>query len=391
MEFVILALEALKERKVRSALTILMVLIGASLLVSINSISNGTQVYVNKEYEKFGTNMIVVTQRGADFEIKDWFVDELKKIDGVVDAIPVIQTYATMYFQGEKRSVFVTGVEQEKLPLIYRALKIKEGDFVPETDTSGVLLGYQIANSFDPPIQLGQSITIYYSYTDEQGEQHLKKKSFRVGGILDYFGSYIVPVDQVVFMPLKAANSFFQRNGKYDVVYVITADDSLNTQIEEYIKNHWEVDTLTPQSIKETAENILNTLNFFISSVSFVSLLVASIGIITTLYTSMLERIREIGLLKAIGYKNRHILKMFLYEAALIGILGGTMGIFGGIILAIIMKQLFFAEIPFLEPVFSIPSMLQVWVMAFILSIISGLYPSWRASRLDPIIALKYE
>ena len=391
MEFVILAFEALKERKVRSILTILMVLIGAALLVSINGLSNGTNKYVNDEFHKFGTNMIVVTKRGADFDIKDWLVDDIKQIDGVVDVIPFIQTYATVYYQGETRTVFVTGIDQSKLNLIYPELKIQEGDIAPETDMSGILIGNQIASSFDNPVDVGQSMQIIYRYTDEQGNQEIKKKSFIVRGILEYYGSFVVPIDQVVFMPLKAADSFFNRKGKYDGLYVITANDDLNEEISQYIKDHWDVDTLTPQSIKKTVDNILNTLSFFMSSISFVSLLVASIGIITTLYTSMLERIREIGLLKAIGYKNHHILRMFLYEAALIGLIGGTIGIGGGVVLAKLMKMVFFAKMPFLEPFFSVINMIEVWLLSVVLSIISGLYPSWRASRLDPIVALKYE
>ncbi|MGQ4891672.1 MAG: ABC transporter permease [Candidatus Njordarchaeia archaeon] len=391
MEFVILAFEALKERKVRSILTILMVLIGAALLVSINGLSNGTNKYVNGEFHKFGTNMIVVTKRGADFDIKDWLVDDIKKIDGVVDVVPFIQTYATIYYQGETRTVFVTGIDQSKLTLIYPELKMQKGDIAPETDMSGILIGNQIANSFSNPVDVGQSMQMIYQYTDEQGNQEVKKKSFVIRGILEYYGSFVVPIDQVVFMPLKSADSFFNRKGKYDGLYVITANDDLNDEIADYIKNNWDVDTLTPQSIKRTVDNILNTLSFFMSSISFVSLLVASIGIITTLYTSMLERIREIGLLKAIGYKNHHILRMFLYEAALIGLIGGTFGIGGGVILAKIMKIVFFAEMPFLEPFFSVVNMVEVWFLSLVLSIISGLYPSWRASKLDPIVALKYE
>ena len=391
MDFLILAFRALKERKLRSALTVLMVIIGASLLVSINGLSNGTKDFVNKEFYKFGTNMIVVTRRGGDFEIKDWFVDELKKIDGVEEVIPLIQTYAQIYYQGEYRTVFVTGIEQSKLHYIYRGLDVEEGSLVPESDLSGVVLGNQIANSFDPPARVGTSIQIIYKYTDEEGNEQYKKKSFSIRGILEYFGSYVSPVDQVVFMSLKAADRFFMRNGKYDGVYVITKDADLNDEIADYISSKWDVDTLTPQSVKESVDRILNTLNFFIASISFVSLMVAAIGIVTTLYTSMLERIREIGVLRAIGFKKRHILKMFLYEASVIGMLGSSIGLGAGVVLAYIMKEIFFASLPFIYPIFDAITMIQVWLMGVGLSIVAGLYPSWRASKVDPIVALKYE
>jgi len=159
----------------------------------------------------------------------------------------------------------------------------------------------------------------------------------------------------------------------------------------EEIKNNYDVDVVSPQSIKKMVDRVMSTLTFFIASISAISLFVAAIGIITTLYTSMLERIREIGILKAIGFRNIHILKLFLYEAAVIGIIGGTLGLIVGVAMAYLLKTIFFADIPFITPIFSPGIFTEVWLMATVLSIVAGLYPAWRASRFDPVIALKYE
>jgi len=393
MEFVKLAFEALKERKIRSGLTILMVLIGSALLIAIDGLSNGTQKFIDDEFKKFGTNLVVVTQRGgSNFEIKDWFVDEIKKWDEVLDVVPFIQQVATLYYRGKTRSVMVEGLDQSKLPLIFIGLEIEKGSFVSQSDRVGVLLGNQIAYSFgDEPINVGQTIQLYYSYVEESGKQETNKKSFVVRGVLSYFGSFAVPIDQVVFLSLEAAKELFNKKDKYDGVFILTVSDKYNDIVVERIREKYDVDILTPQSIKKSVDNIVRTISFFISSISFVSLLVASIGIITTLYTSMLERIREIGILKAIGFKNYHVLKLFLYEAALIGITGASLGLVSGVALANLLKEIFFKDVPFLKPFFSINVMINTWIIAVGLSILSGLYPSWRASRLDPVVALKYE
>jgi len=393
MEFLQLAYEALKERKVRATLTIFMVIIGSALLIAVDGLSNGTKTYIEGEFEKFGTNLVVVTRKSQDFEIKDWFVDELKKMDGVVDAVPFIEQTVAIYSRGKTRSVIVSGIDQSKLHYVIPKLEIEEGTLVSETDTIGIVLGNQVAYGTRGEIfaWIGQTVQLIYTKVKEGGERETIRKSFVVRGVFKYLGSYFIPVDQVVWISLRAAEILFDRSGTYDGVYVITEDPDLNKQIMEEIKENYDVDVLTPQAIKEMVDRVMSTLTFFISSISFVSLLVASIGIITTLYTSMLERIREIGILKAIGFRRIHILKMFLYEAAIIGMVGGSLGLVLGVLMAIALKNYFFAQVPFITPIFTPGIFIEIWSMATILSIISGLYPAWRAAQLDPVVALKYE
>jgi putative ABC transport system permease protein len=135
-----------------------------------------------------------------------------------------------------------------------------------------------------------------------------------------------------------------------------------------------------------------------------VSLLVASVGIITTLQTSVMERIKEIGLLKALGFNRTVILGLFLCEAMIIGMLGGSIGVFLGMGLShavsILLGQtlridtMFGARSQFslqLVPAFNPVFLFQTWVLCIALSMISGFYPSWRASQLDPVVALRNE
>jgi putative ABC transport system permease protein len=131
--------------------------------------------------------------------------------------------------------------------------------------------------------------------------------------------------------------------------------------------------------------------------VGFIALTVASVGIITTLHTSVMERIRETGLLKALGYKNRLILTLFLDEATIIGIIGGTIGILYGIVLAQFIS-VFFARAwsiggllsVSIVPTFSVENSIFAWVLCVFLSIASGLYPAWRASKVAPVAALRH-
>jgi len=137
---------------------------------------------------------------------------------------------------------------------------------------------------------------------------------------------------------------------------------------------------------------VSDAVSFFVGNIATVSLLVASIGIITTLWTSVLERIREIGVLKSIGFKEKDILVLFLNEAAIIGMIGGTLGLVFGVVLAHILMLVISPEYAsIIKPIFTVESFASTWVLSVGLSIIAGLYPAWRASKLDPVAALRHE
>jgi putative ABC transport system permease protein len=126
--------------------------------------------------------------------------------------------------------------------------------------------------------------------------------------------------------------------------------------------------------------------------IAFIALFVGAIGIVTTLYTSVNERIKEIGTMKAIGAKPWFILSMFLSEAVLIGLIGSTLGIFTGIGVAYLLTSGFGASgagSPHITPIFLPNDLLYVWFLSLFISVVAGAYPAWKASRLSPLEALR--
>jgi len=239
-----------------------------------------------------------------------------------------------------------------------------------------------------------------------------RERTFIVRGILEPAGGSVIPVDSMAFISTSAADAFFERGGNFDGIYVLTMDPALNEEVQKRIQGSFGEDfTITsPQAIVNMIQNISSGMTLFSTIISAIALTVSSIGIITTIHTSVMERIREIGLLKALGYKNRLILTLFLNEATIIGIIGGTLGIFYGVGLAYIMT--YFVNKTFtgpslsfgspiviglsgtfvrVTPVFSLDNFLLTWIVCVSLSMVSGLYPAWRASRLNPVAALRYE
>ena len=193
----------------------------------------------------------------------------------------------------------------------------------------------------------------------------------------------------------------------YSGVYVLanSPDEVAIAQagVQEYFGTNARI--MSAQSMLETVQSITNQLTFFMGGIAAVSLFVAGVGITNTMFVSIMERTREIGILKAIGYKARSILTMFLAEASITGIIGGMLGTITGMLLSFLLSgglggmrvggpmmggARASSSMGF-TPVIT-PNLITFSLLFPIgISIVAGLYPAWRASRLNIVLALKYE
>jgi putative ABC transport system permease protein len=263
----------------------------------------------------------------------------------------------------------------------------------------GIVLGYNVAYPADlnrPLAKRGQTVSIEFSKVESEGGAErvvVKKKSFQVKGVLDELGNMMV--DNQVYISPAAANALFEKGGSYDGIYGITRHPDENDEVEERIRKVYgkNIGITSPKALAETIKDVMGTFETFISAIAAVSMFVGAVGIVTTLYTSVMERIREIGLLKALGYGRGTVLLMFLTESMTIGIIGGLLGLGLGVLGSYVLIQIMpfgMGEIT-ITPYFPPRDLIEIFFLAFILSIIAGLYPAWRASKLSPITALRKE
>ena len=397
--------EALLERRVRATLTTLMVVMGAGLIVALNGTGNGFTNFINNQFSNLGANILIISPRG-DIDINDALIEEISRIRGVKDVVPFFQQTSSIVSKGESQTSIVVGMDQSKLPFLFPTISFQSGTYVSETDSVGIILGNELirSSSEETFASLGQTIkVVYQKYVNQQSSS--LQRSFIVRGILNYVGSGVIPIDQMAFISTSAAKSFFDKKS-YDGVYVITENSDLNKNVMDRIRDLYgnNLIIISPQVISDVINQITSGVYLFIRIVAMVSLLVASVGIITTLHTSVLERIREIGLLKALGFTNKLVLGIFLCEATIIGILGGGIGSILGMALSYGMSWILGrglniriqseAESVFrvqIIPIFDLWNILSTWILCVALSMISGFYPSWRASRLNPVEALRHE
>ncbi|MEM2902684.1 MAG: FtsX-like permease family protein [Candidatus Bathyarchaeia archaeon] len=403
-----MAYSALSERKLRTSLTILMVIIGASLITSLNGLNAGTSSFISDQLSTLGGNVIIISpssfsgvfnpsQGTGETKLNAQTVKTVKSIRGVSYAVPYYQGLVTIVSGGESKAVTLVGMDNTKLKHVAPKVEVLEGAFLSESDSIGIVLGYAIARKEGGQIfaKLGQTVVVELSKVESSGPYQrvvTKRKSFQVKGILSELGNMLI--DNQVYVSLPAAAALLEKGGEYSGIYLITRDPSLNDEVVERIKGIYgkNIGVTSPKAIAETINRILGTFNAYIQSIAAISLLVGAVGIVTTLFTSVMERTREIGLLKALGFSNETILALFLTESSVIGLTGGLMGVIAGVGGAFLLTALTpFGEGISINPVFKAGDIAYVWCLSITLSLIAGLYPAWRASKLSPLTALRKE
>jgi len=194
--------------------------------------------------------------------------------------------------------------------------------------------------------------------------------------------------DNSIMIPFREAQQIFESGSKVDFV-ALTVDSSDNVKrVAETIKDRFSdgVMIMDYEMIQQQVDQILGTIEAVLGGIAAISLLVAGVGIVNTMTISVMERTREIGILKAIGGKGSDVLALFLTEATITGVIGGILGAAFGFLLGTIVGDYIGLPVstsPFLG--------LMVVGFAVVTSVLAGLYPAWRASNLNPVEALRYE
>jgi putative ABC transport system permease protein len=412
-EIFALSIDALRERKTRSALTIMMVVVGSSLMVALNGMTAGFSNFINFQFSKLAPNILFVTSAQNDgrndpfgggpppapkITLNEAVVSRIRSLPFVEDVIPSYQGGITLEAGGKKADTTVFSIDPQKLYVIAPTISFVEGSSIRQNDPSAILLSDRVANppgESTPFAVVGQTVRATYTFVDpDTGKQESESRSFVVSGIMDPTGN--PTIDNAVVFNRVAGNAMLQKAGKYDALLVAAQSGEFVDAVEEQIRRLYgkDIGITTPQAILETINEFIAGFSSFTTSIALVALLVGAVGIITTLYTSVTERIREIGTMKAIGAQNSFILVLFLAEALTIGIIGATAGMGVGVMGGFVLIAGFASQDPAsqnLTPVFLGQDVATVWGLSVGLAVLAGMYPAWRASRTPPIVALRRE
>ncbi len=407
-----LSFDALRERKTRSALTVLMVVVGSALMTALNGLGAGFGAFIDDQFSQLAPNIMFVTSAQQEntgpfgggpppapkITLNDVVVNRINSLPFVDDVIPSYQGRVTLESRGRSEGATVFSIDPQKLYVIAPTIKFIEGSSIRQNDPSAIILSDRVANppgDNTPFAVLGQSIRVTYSFVDPvTGKQEENSKSFVVSAIMEPTGN--PTIDNAVVFNRISGNALLEKAGRYDALLVAAQSGEHVEVVEQEIRKLYgnNIGITTATAILETIQEFTSGFTSFILSIALVALLVGGVGIITTLYTSVMERIREIGTMKAIGAQNSFILSLFLSEAVMIGMFGATLGLLLGIAGGYVLIAGIAGQDPGsagLTPVFLPTDLASVWVLSVGLSVLAGSYPAWKASRMPPIMALRRE
>ncbi len=393
---------ALSSNKVRSGLTMLGIVIGISSVIALTSIGNGAKASIEGNIEKLGSNLLTVVPgvvqpgrgivssgRGAAQNLKLEDVEEIKKVEGVRDVAPELdRKFQIVSNTGNNTNSTVIGTIPEYLSL--KNLSLQDGSFISETNNRSLsrvaILGPTAASDlFGEESPIDKTVRINGS-------------NFKVIGVLNQKGSggFFNP-DDAVFIPLSVMQKILTGADYLSSITVGVDSKDIMDQVKEGIFDivalKHRVDPANPDfSIFSQADilgaltQITDTFTIFLASVAGISLVVGGIGIMNMMLTTVTERTREIGLRKAIGAKRKDINIQFLIEAVMLTFTGGLVGVILGWAISFVISSL-----GIIDTSITMGSVMLAFGVSAFIGIVFGYYPARRASRLNPIEALRYE
>ncbi|DAC72913.1 MAG TPA: hypothetical protein DSN98_02830 [Thermoplasmata archaeon] len=396
-----LAIKNLRNRLSRSLLTLLGISIGIMAIISLLALGEGMQQAITGELSSLSDVIIVSTggnafsafggggSTGQYFTQRDIAV--IQRLQGIKEISTQLSGSALAEYNGKKTIVSLTGMDIAVMRLQYSTTSLKAGGFLNEGDQNKIMIGYGIAHdTFDADISVGGRIKI-------NGEK------FFVTGIFGKQGMGGVSSDSIVLM---SSRDFTKLTGQSNIslIYLrienVKDAESIATTIQGAInENHGRKDfatATTMTSILETVQSITGILQVVLVGIASIALVVASIGIMNTMLTSVMERTREIGIMKAIGATNQDIMSIFIFEGMLLssvgGIIGIILGVFGSQGLTLILNSFMqMGGSMNLTPVITITSVVLAVTVSLMVGVLSSLYPAYKAARMSPIEAVRYE
>lgn len=382
----------IRERRIRSWLTVIGIIIGIAAIVSLVTLSKGMNTAVRDQFEKMGISSIRVVPGGLHgpptgsmgFSIN--LKDKIESVKGVDYANPVLIDYATVESNREEETVMVNSYDTSlsERAFVDTDLQVEEGRFFVPGERGSVIIGYDIAyDLFDKDIGVKNSVII-------------NKEKFKVIAILEESGT---DADDRIYMGREDAEALFNKKDIVNVFVVQTTKginaEEVGAKIEEELLKTLqdeEFDVFTPEQLLRQIGAMIGVIQLVLASIASISLVVGAIGIMNSMFTAVLERTQEIGVMKAIGATRKTIVLFFIIEAGIMGVAGGAMGTIVGTLLSYGVE---FAAIMMGYSLFKVTidvSMIfGVVVLSFLLGAGAGALPAYRAARMKPIDALRYE
>lgn len=388
--------------KLRSFLTTLGIIIGVCAVVMMVAAGQTVQNIIQERFVAMGANLLIIRSERPKATVKtsgpmtSITLDDaiaLKTLRGLEVIAPVLSSNAQAINGPNNWSVSIIGTTPDYMKTAN--WEIAKGRGLDQQDirkgTTNVVIGHEV-------------MTELYPYEDPIGKTiRIKNQPFNIVGVLKEKGSSTggANQDSSVMMPLLTVQRRFNRYAKLNAVNHIAVKFSetenlsiVEQRITRFLRARHKIKDEDPDdfrifNIAEFVENIKligTVLSILLAAIASISLIVGAIGIVNMMLVSVTERTREIGIRKALGAPNNWIMLQFLFEAVLISMIGGTIGLILGIGFSQLGGHIYDVDVPF-----SLWPVVLSFTVAFVVGVISGVFPAYKAMKLDPIEALRYQ
>ena len=400
-EYIKIAVRSLRRRPVRSWLTMVGVVIGVFLIISLLSLSEGVKGAIMQQLNMMGNDLIIVmpgeitdmaTMMAGGLELTEDDIKAIEKAEGVETIVPMNYKAEAVRHEGQVKTILINGVSWESgMNLLKEDMgwQLTAGQW-PIAGKREIIVGRAVPEDIFPGMEVGAEVSI-------------SGKKFEVVGILKSLGNK--QDDSTITMDLDLFSEVTgERTGAKMVMAKVKPGYSVDDVVEN-IKNNLNesrkrrrgedlpsFSVLSSEKVAGIVQDIMALIQAAIFGFASIAIVVGGIGIMNTMYTSVHERIREIGIMKAVGAKGRTITILFLIESGFFGLFGGLGGIVLGLGVAKVAEFAVQATGAFYLKASVSPQLILFGLtFSFLIGCIAGYLPARNASKLKPVDALRYE